>query len=109
MDDQQLNTSKRVLVQVGTVIRPTGWKTEPAEFKSGDGKATLRGEKIINTGTMPWQVMETAVTITLRNPNIKSATLLDASGMAVQKLTGKSSGGSFTLTLPRNAMHVVLQ
>jgi hypothetical protein len=70
---------------------------------------TLRGERIVNTGTMPWRVVGTDVTITLRNPNIKSATLLDSSGMAVQTLTGKSTGGAFTVALPRNAMHVVLQ
>jgi hypothetical protein len=101
MDNQPLNISKRVLVQVGTIVRTTGWQTEPAEFKSGDGKETLARRTIVNTGTMPWRVVGTDVTITLRNPNIKSATLLDSSGMAVQTMTGKSAGGAFTSRCPQ--------
>jgi hypothetical protein len=69
----------------------------------------VRGEKIINTGKMPWQIVNTDVTVSLRNPNLKSATLLDVNGAPVEKLSGKASAGTFTLKLPANAVYTVLQ
>ena len=42
-DGEPLATSRRVLVQVTTAARPTGWATAPAEFTEGPGKPKLRG------------------------------------------------------------------
>jgi hypothetical protein len=36
LDRQPLNVSKRVLVQVGTTLRPTGWQEKPATRKIGE-------------------------------------------------------------------------
>ena len=41
LDDRPLASSRSVLVQVGTVARPTGWATRPATFEADGGKATV--------------------------------------------------------------------
>jgi hypothetical protein len=109
LDNQPLASSKRVLIQTTTAARPTGWVTETGSFPTADGKDTVRGEKIINTGKMPWQIVNTDVTVSLRNPNMKGATLLDVNGAPVEKLSGKASAGTFTLKLPANAVYTVLE
>ena len=45
MDDKPLKESKKVLVQVGTVARPTDWTTEPATFQYRTSPS--QGEKIL--------------------------------------------------------------
>ena len=89
MDDQPLRASGKILVQVGTSSRLTGWKTKPAQFK-GDGKQMLQGYEIVATGLPPWRIVNTDVTLTLNNPKIKTATLLDTSGYPVKKVEGKA-------------------
>jgi hypothetical protein len=108
MDDQPLRTSGKILVQTGTSARLTGWKAKPAEFK-GDGKQVLQGYEIVATGLPPWQIVETDVTLSVNNPNLKTATLLDAAGYAVKKIEGEQAGGKFTIKLPANVMYVVLE
>ena len=43
MDDLPLRVSHKILVQVGTAARPTGWEAKAADFPSEDGKSTLHG------------------------------------------------------------------
>jgi hypothetical protein len=109
MDDRPLRTSGKILVQVGTTARPTGWKTEAAEFKGDDGKQTFQGYRIVSTGAPPWQIVNTSVTLTVANPNLTKAILLDSAGFPAQELRGTGAGGRFTLRLPPNTMYVVLE
>ncbi len=109
MDGAELARSRRVLVQVGTKARPTGWVERAATFKSDDGKETYQGKQVVNTGHMPWAVDDARMTITLKNPGLKTAKLLDLNGNARKNLTATTSAGLFKLTLPRDATYVVLQ
>lgn len=109
MDNKPLKTSRKILVQVGTVARPTGWQQEAAEFKSDNGKQTFQGFKIIKTGTMPYQIVGTDLTLEINNALIQKAALLDVSGYAVKELDVVRKAGKFSLKLPHNAMYVVLQ
>jgi hypothetical protein len=109
MDGKAIGESGKLLVQVGTYARPTGWKSEPTDFKSDDGKETFHGYKIVNTGTMPWRIVNTDVTLTVKNPGLHKATLLDAAGYPAQTITGTRSGQGFSVTLPANCMYVVLE
>lgn len=109
MDDQPIATSKKLLVQIGTVVRPTDWKQEAATRKSDDGKSTLQGFKVVNSGKMPWQVRNTAIRLTVRNAGLRKATVLDGAGYPVRTLTGKASGGAFALPLPKDAMYLVIE
>jgi hypothetical protein len=109
MDGEALSGSRRVLVQVGTRARPSGWLERPATFKSSDGKETFHGKRIIKTGRMPWAIENTRIALSLKNRLLRRATLLDLTGNARSNLAVDTSAGGLKLTLPRNAMYVVLQ
>jgi hypothetical protein len=109
LDDRELTSSGKVLIQVTTLCRPYGWKESPAEFKSQDKKQTFTGKRIDDTGSVPWNVVNTDMTVTIRNPGLRKAVLLDENGYPVEELPGQSAGGAFTLPLPARAMYVVVR
>src|SRR5208283_4784196 len=84
LDDQPIATSRRLLVQMGTVCRPTGWRERPIRIPSKEG--VVEGSRIIEPGMSPWQVEKTRGQITVRNPSIIKATALDANGMPICNL-----------------------
>jgi len=109
MDDLPIATSKRLLVQIGTVVRPSGWQEEPATHKSDDGKTTLNGWKVVNTGKAPWQVTNTQVRLILKNPGLGKATLIDPTGARTAAIAVKRDGGTLSMELPKNAMYVLVE
>ncbi len=108
LDGKPIKQSARVLVQVGTVARPTGWMETPAEFPVNDGKEIIHGKKIVETGKMPWAVVDTHVTLTVANPNLSTATLLDLNMNARGPITPQTTAGTLKVELPKEAMYVVL-
>src|SRR5882672_1972541 len=109
LDDQDLASSGKVLVQVTTMSRPYHWKESPATFKDPEKKNTYQGKRIDDTGAEPWNEVETQAVITIRNPKLRKATALDPNGMPTAEVPVEARDGSLTLTLPKNAMYVVLQ
>ena len=103
MDNKPLKESGKILVQVGTTERPLGWKTKPASIA---GRA---GEEVVNFGHAPWMIVRAGVEISVANPALKTARVLDANGMAVGVIPLESSGGHVTLKFPPDALYVVLQ
>jgi hypothetical protein len=108
MDDQPLATSQKILVQTGTSSRLTGWKAKEAQFK-GDGGKMIKGYEIVSTGLPPWRIVNTDVTLVVNNANLKKATLLDTAGYVLKKVDGVSKDGKFSVTLPAEALYVVLE
>jgi len=109
LDDKDLANSGNVLVQVTTQCRPYHWKESPATFKDPEGKNTYEGKRIEDTGAEPWNEIETQATITIRNPRLRKATALDPNGMPAGDVAVDVKAGTLTLTLPRNALYIVLQ
>jgi hypothetical protein len=109
MDGKALSASKRILVQTGTYVRPTGWQSRPTDFKSDDGKQTFHGYEVVNTGSPPWQVENTDVALTVKNPGITKAIVLDTAGYPSGEIAIARRGGTCSLRLPPNAMYVVLE
>jgi hypothetical protein len=107
MDDKPLSSSHKVLVQLGAVVRPTGWAQEATSIKDHD--KSIQGWKITNTGKMPWQVQKNRGNISVRNPGLTKATVLDAAGYPVSTISGTKSGGIFSIQLPEEAMYVILE
>jgi hypothetical protein len=107
MDNADIDRSKKVLIQVGTVYQPTGWKEEEVDFK-GDNQ-DLHGFKILDTGRMPWQADDTRVTVELNNAGLKKASLLDAAGYVVGNVPLHKGKGKVNITLPANAMYVMVE
>ncbi|HEY0009091.1 MAG TPA: hypothetical protein VGB55_10245, partial [Tepidisphaeraceae bacterium] len=69
LDDQPLSTSGKVLIQIGTTARPTGWKDEPAniEVEVEGEKKTVPGRRVVAHGGAPWVIANTQLTLTLRS------------------------------------------
>ncbi len=107
LDDKPIAQSGKLLVQVGTVCRPTGWQVKPASFKADD--KTIDGYEIVRVGTGPWQIVNTNATITVHNAGLSKATVLDVNGNAVGQAPAHAAGGALDVTLPPDSMYVVLQ
>lgn len=106
MDDKSIGNSSKILIQVGTVYQPTGWKESATEFDMSGTKVS--GFKIENTGKMPWKCANTQVTLKLKNEVVNSALLLDAAGYPVSSIDMVQIGNELQITLPENAMYVML-
>jgi hypothetical protein len=109
LDDQPLRESARVLVQVGPVMRPTGWITRSDTQRSEDRKTSQRGEKIVNTGKMPWRIGNVDVTISLENAGLRKAVALDANGYRTRDIAGRAEDGTFMVKLPADCLYAVLR
>ncbi len=103
MDNKPLKDSGKILVQVGTTERPLGWKTKPATVL---GRA---GEEVVNYGHPPWMIVRADVEISVANPGLKTARVLDCNGMPVGVIPLESFGGRATFKFPPDALYVVLQ
>lgn len=107
MDGLDIGKSKKILLQVGTIFRPTGWAEEPATIT--DSKKQISGFKITNTGKMPWLGMPVSGSISIKNKLIRKATQLDAAGYQVKKLEITTTNGSVNLKLPTDAFYILLE
>lgn len=107
MDDRPLAESTKILVQVGTTARLTGWETEEATFKFREQQ--IRGERIVNAGRPPWRIADTKVTLRVNNPRLTKATLLDAGGYAADGVPVARDDRGVTLELPASTMYLVLE
>jgi len=108
MDDLPLTESRKILVQVGTMVHPTDWQTQDATRRSKDGKEIYVGKEIVNTGRLPWRVADADMTIRVKNPWVKTATLLDAAGFAVRDVSMETGGGEVKVRLPAETMYLIL-
>jgi len=108
LDDQPLASSQKVLVQVGATARPTGWKSEPVEVKEPGQTEPVQAERILDIGTAPWQVTATHATVTVANPHLTKATLLDSNGMAVRDVPVTHVDDKCRVELPAETMYLVL-
>ena len=109
LDDRTLASSRSILVQVTTHCRPYHWKESPATFKDPGGKTSYEGKRIDDTGAEPWNEVNTQAQISVKNGSLKKAIVLDPNGMPAGELKTETRGGTFVVTLPANALYVVLQ
>jgi hypothetical protein len=105
LDDAPLSSSKKILLQITTTSRPYGWEADEMTYDK-DKKPINR---ILDTGTPPWSVANTHMTATLKNAGITKATLTDANFYPIGEIPVSRKGGEAEITLPPNAMYVVLQ
>ncbi|HWH81088.1 MAG TPA: hypothetical protein VNU71_02510 [Burkholderiaceae bacterium] len=108
LDDQPLARSGRVLVQYGTQSRPTGWAQAPARIER-PGQPAIDGMVIRATGQGPWQVERARLEVTIRNPALTTATVLDMNGMPAGTVPLTRSDKQVAFRFPAEAMYVVLR
>ena len=107
MDGKTIKSSEQLLVQVGTVYRPTNWSEEPSSFDFGGN--TVSGYRINNVGRMPWQGIRSNVKITIDNDNIRSAHVLDQSGYEIREVQVEElTEGLKQVSVPGDAMYLIL-
>jgi hypothetical protein len=107
LDERPLAESRKVLVQIGTTARPSGWETRDVEFEFE--KKQIKGEQIVNTGKPPWRIAEADVRLTISNATLRKATKLDAGGYTAGEVPLSRNRDSATLRFPRDTMYVVLE
>lgn len=108
MDGLPLKSSKKVLVQVGTQSRPTGWQEKAAKVDVGNGKS-IDGLEVVSYGKAPWQVVQPVLTVTVNNRLLRKASVLDMNGNAAGVVSLGQVGGSVRFAFPHGAMYVVLE
>ena len=107
LDDRPIRESGKVLVQVGTLARPTGWTVRPARVRFEGKQADAW--YILSTGKAPWQVERADATVTVANPRLTKATLLDMNGMPTPtRIELTANEGRVSVTLPTNTLYLVL-
>jgi hypothetical protein len=107
MDGKPLKESGQILVQVGTESQPTGWRESPTTISVNEGK--FEGFKVESFGKAPWQVVRADVTLTVANPSLKKATVLDMNGKPVKEIPLQRTATGVELRFREPAMYVVLQ
>ncbi|HEX9996060.1 MAG TPA: GDSL-type esterase/lipase family protein [Abditibacterium sp.] len=106
LDQLPLNTSKKVLLQVGTTARPTGWQEKPATRKIGE--AMVSGAEVVSIGRAPWQVQDASMTVSIANASLKRARLLDVNMMPIKDVPVRRAGNNLQIVLPPNALYIGL-
>ncbi|QDU95246.1 hypothetical protein [Lignipirellula cremea] len=106
LDQLPLNTSRNILVQVGTTARLTDWKTRPVEFDFQ--KQKIQGEEIVNAGKPPWRIANTSATISVRNPLLTSARLVRLNGTDGGAVPLQKTEQGVAIELPADAMYLIL-
>jgi hypothetical protein len=108
LDDKPIVTSGRILVQIGTIARPTGWKEKAMRIPTKDGHY-LDGSRIIDVGGPPWRIEKMRGALAVRNPSITRATALDPNGMPIAEIPIWRGEGEIRISLPANALYVCLR
>ena len=102
LDDLPLSESGKILLQITTLCRPYGWKEEPVQR---EGRPAL---KITDTGSSPWSVVNTDMTVTIANRRIRTAALVDANFYQIATIPAERINNGLRIKLPANAMYVIL-
>jgi hypothetical protein len=108
MDGRALSDSQRVLVQVGTPAHLSGWQQKAADFEGPDHRE-CHGFSVVNIGQPPWMIDDTDAFITIRNPNLTRATVLDEAGYPKNQVALQREGIVAKLRLPVDSMYIVLR
>lgn len=108
LDGAPLKSSHRILVQYGTQSRPAGWQEAPARLTL-DGGASVNGAQILSIGRAPWQVVKGQLQVSINNPGLTRATVLDMNGMPTASVPLQRSSAQVSFRFPDSAMYVVLQ
>jgi hypothetical protein len=108
LDGAPIKTSRRVLVQSATQSRPTGWSERPVTIEL-KGQPPAAGFEITSFGAAPWQVASAQLEVTIDNPQLTSATVLDMNGMPVRTVPLQRTDKGVGFSFPTGAMYVVLR
>jgi hypothetical protein len=107
LDDKAIAKSSRLLVQMGTTCRPTGWKEKPERISTKEGY--VDGSRIVEVGRPPWQIEQMHGALGVRNMSLTKATALDPNGMPLSDIPIWKGNGEIRIKLPPEALYVCLE
>ncbi|MDQ8185732.1 hypothetical protein, partial [Pelagicoccus sp. SDUM812002] len=107
LDGYPIVASGKLLVQVGTRSRPTGWEDEEATIEVSGEPVPAR--KIVSYGEAPWRLESADLKISVKNPGLQTAHALDANGMPIAELPLDIEDGVATFDFPEGTLYVVLE
>jgi hypothetical protein len=108
MDNQTISQSQKILVQVGTIARSTGWKQKIAQWVDQSGQSH-QGFEILDYGHAPWAIAKNHLSITINNPGLTKATILDMNGMATKNLAIERNNTGISFSFPQSSKYVILE
>ncbi|MFO8006247.1 MAG: hypothetical protein R6V05_00770, partial [Candidatus Brocadiia bacterium] len=108
MDGRPLASSERILIQAGTIARPTGWEQKAVTWEDDEGREH-EGYEVVNYGEAPWRLVNNDARIEVTNPALGSAVALDPNGMMTEELTVGETGDSRWIQMPPHAKYVILR
>jgi hypothetical protein len=105
LDGKSVSESEKILVQIMTEERPTGWEEEPAMFTDKEG-VEHKGHKILKSGGGGWQIRSVMGRIRFKRSDASNlvVTPLDANFYA----RGKIIQGAETLELLPDCLHYII-
>lgn len=107
LDDQPLAQSRKILVQAGTVARPSGWIARQRSVEAGGDLHD--GFQIMRKGDAPLLIENTAAEIAIANPSLRKATALDINGLATDlDVTVQRRGERLHVILPANTLYTIM-
>ncbi len=107
LDDRPLAQSRKILVQAGTVARPSGWI---ARERSVEADGQLHdGFQIMRKGDAPVLIENTAAEIELANPSLGKATALDINGLPTDSpVAVQRRGDRLRVQLPASVLYTIV-
>ncbi|MHB8901558.1 MAG: hypothetical protein ACYC6Y_22630, partial [Thermoguttaceae bacterium] len=107
LDDRPLSESRKVLVQAGTVARPSGWIARRRSVEAGG--SLHEGFQILRKGDGPVLVEDTAARIVFSNRLLRKATALDVNGLPMEaEVAVERRGERLEVTLPPSALYSIV-
>jgi hypothetical protein len=103
IEGRLLSESNHILVQVGTIARPTNWQVRQAVVGNEPGL------EIVNFGTSPWRLKNTEMTVGIRNPSLTEMATLDMNGMVTATAALTLNGEYREAVLPTSTMYVLFR
>ena len=108
VDDKPISQSENILVQVGTIARPTEWKQRQVTWEDNKGRER-QGFEVVDYGSAPWQIIENDLTLRIDNSKIDRAIVLDANGMATGEIELTREGDLVRISMPVDAKYLMLK
>ncbi len=107
MDGKPIASSSKLLLQVMTEQRVSGWKVQPTTFKPKKKKETIKGWKILNDGKGPIEIRNIEATVGLKRADASrmTVTALDHNGYKKETL----SGGAKSIKLKPDVLWYIIQ
>ncbi len=108
LDQKNIDSSNKLLIQTGTLYRPTNWEETPAKIEMNG--QSYDGYKIINTGEMPWLADVNKISVEINNSELQRAVALDAAGYTINdvEIILTKEAGKTVIRIPKDVMYVVV-